>query len=127
MPIAFNVIESANCDEARTRRVIAKIGSQYNGYIYPMASCEKEKEQLIVSDFQGTVERTLPLCQGYKMVTDEEGCRHVEPYTYGQYVDEKILPLADNGPLSTLSKLKYRIGLDYYQAKTTLPPDSPEC
>lgn len=128
MPIAFNILDTASCDGLGIRRVIAHANyPAYNGYIYPMASCVKEKEQYIVSDFQGTVSRPLPLCQGCRTKEDEHGRPIPDPYTYRQYVDEKILPLAANGPLTHSSKVRYRVGLDYYQAKRRLTPADDEC
>lgn len=106
IPIAFDLIESITCDGIKSRKTITHFGG-YNGYRYPIAHCTRDKLSYLLTDKKGLVTKKLPECQG-----DGE---------YNEYVDESIVVNADNKALGEANRVHYRVGLDYYQAKKTLP------
>lgn len=108
VPIAYDVIDSITCDGIKSHKAIMTDDPSYNGYIYPIAHCRKNKIEYLLSDERGVIEKELPKCQGSG--------------TYQEYVDREKITNADNEALGVANKIKYRIGLDYYTAQRNLDP-----
>ena len=108
IPISYDVLESITCDGAISHPAIMTDDLNWNGYHYPVAVCRKIRNQYLVSDRKGVELKDLPEWQGKGQ--------------YQQYVDERRITNADNVAVGTANVVKYKIGLDYYKAKNTLPP-----
>ena len=107
IPISYDVLESLTCDGAKSHKAIMTDDENWNGYHYPIAVCRKGRTNYLVTDKQGVELRDLPCWQGKGK--------------YEQYVDECRVTNADNEAVGVANRVKYRIGLDYYLAKKTLP------
>lgn len=107
VPISYDVLESIGCDGARTHRAIVTDDKNWNGYHYPIAYCKRRRDEYLLSDFQGTVSKDLPKWQGRGQ--------------YEEFVDEQRLTNADNEAVGTANVVTYKVGLDVYACKDTLP------
>lgn len=108
IPISYDVLESYTCDGAATHRAIMTDDKNWNGFHYPIAICRKVRGKYLVSDKKGIELKDLPEWQGKGQ--------------YEDFVDDHRITNADNEAVGTISGVKYRIGLDYYLAKSNLPP-----
>ena len=107
IPISYDVLESITCDGTFSHKAIMTDDANWNGYHYPIAVCQKIQGSYLKTDKRGVELRDLPCWQGKGK--------------YEQYVDEQRITNADNQGVGTMNAPKYRMGLDYYLAKTTLP------
>lgn len=107
IPISYDVLESLTCDGATSHKAIMTDDKDWNGYHYPIATCHQLRGAYLTTDKKGVEMRDLPRWQG-------EG-------QYGQYVDEQRITNADNEAVGVINNVKYRIGLDIYTCKKTLP------
>ena len=107
IPISYDVLESLTCDGATSHKAIMTDDKDWNGYHYPIATCLQLRGAYLTTDKKGVEMRDLPRWQG-------EG-------QYGQYVDEQRITNADNEAVGVINDVKYRIGLDIYTCKKTLP------
>ena len=107
IPISYDVLESLTCDGAASHRAIMTDDPNWNGYHYPIATCVKRDGKYLLTDKQGVELRDLPCWQGKGQ--------------YMQFVDDHRITNADNEAVGVANNVKYRIGLDYYVAKKTLP------
>lgn len=108
IPISYDVLESITCDGVASHRAIMTDDENWNGYHYPIATCRKVRGKYLVTDKQGVELKDLPCWQGKGQ--------------YEVWVDDHRITNADNEAVGTISKVKYRIGLDYYKAKKDLTP-----
>lgn len=107
VPISFDILETARCAEIKSHRAILTDDKRWNGYFYPVATCTKHSQDVVFGDHQGVGERPLPPCQGkgnYLTFVNEN-----------QAVHDKV------EFLGVKNKVRYRVGLNYYLAKETLP------
>lgn len=107
IPISYDVLESLTCDGAASHRAIMTDDKDWNGYHYPIATCHRIRGAYLTTDKKGLEEKDLPCWQGKGK--------------YSQYVDEQRITNADNEAIGVINDVKYRIGLDYYTCKNTLP------
>lgn len=108
IPISYDVLESITCDGVASHKAIMTDDKDWNGYHYPIATCHKVRGRYLVTDNQGIELKDLPEWQGKGQ--------------YQAWVDDRRVTNADNEAVGTISKVKYRIGLDYYKAKKNLTP-----
>lgn len=107
IPISYDVLDSLTCDGIKSHRAIVTDDKDWNGYHYPIAVCRKVKGKYLLSDKQGVELKDLPEWQGKGK--------------YEDFVDEQRITNADNEAVGTANRTRFRIGLDYYTAKKTLP------
>lgn len=107
IPISYDVLESLTCDGAKSHRAIMTDDKDWIGHHYPIATCYKVGSKYLITDNNGVELKDLPCWQGKGQ--------------YEQYVDEHRVTNADNEAVGTANKVKYRIGLDVYACKKTLP------
>lgn len=108
VPISYDVLESITCNEVRSHRAIATDDENWNGYHYPIAYCKRAGGTYLLTDKQGTELKDLPEWQGKGK--------------YEAFIDEQRVNNADNEAVGTSKSVTYKVGLDYYRAKSTLPP-----
>jgi hypothetical protein len=107
IPISYDVLESLTCDGAASHRAVMTDDESWNGYHYPIAICRRTNGEYLTTDKQGLELKDLPCWQGKGK--------------YEQYVDERRITNADNEGVGIMNSPKYRVGLDYYTCKKTLP------
>lgn len=107
LPVSYDVIESVGCEGIKSHKAILSLDEKDLGYIYPVATCTKYTNKYIFSDNQKTELRELPEWFGAGL--------------YEAFVDEHVFTNADSGALGEANKIHYKVGLDYYRAKTILP------
>ena len=107
VPISYDVLESLTCDGAKSHRAIMTDDENWIGYHYPIVTCTRVKGSYLLTDKQGIELRDLPCWQGKGK--------------YEVYVDDERITNADNEAVGTASRVKYKVGLDYYRCKKTLP------
>lgn len=107
VPISYDVIETIGCEGIKSHRAILSNNPDDIGYIYPVATCVKTRETLLLSDKQGVELDELPFWYGSGL--------------YERFVDEQIIVKGDNHPLGEFNTVKYKVGLSYCLAKKTLP------
>lgn len=109
IPISYDVLESVSCDGICSHEAIMTDDENWNGYHYPIATCKRINGKYLLTDKQGIELKDLPCWQGKGK--------------YETYVDEQRYTNADNAAVGTANRVTYRIGLDYYIAKDTLPAE----
>lgn len=108
LPISYDVLETIGCDGATSHRAILSLDPNDIGYTFPVATCVKAQQKLLLSDKQGLELEELPCWYGSGL--------------YEKFVDEQIIVKGDNRPLGEFNTVKYKVALDYYLAEKTLPP-----
>lgn len=107
LPISYDVLETIGCDGVTSHRAILSLNPDDIGYIFPIATCERARASVLLSDKQGIELEELPFWYGSGL--------------YEKFVDEHIIVKGDNHPLGEFNTVKYKVGLSYYLAKKTLP------
>ena len=107
IPISYDVLETIGCDGAKTHRAVLSLDPDDIGYTYPVAECRLVENNWVYYDEQGLVTKKLPAWFGSG--------------EYQSFNDFLAFVNADNGALGVRNDIELRVGLDYYQAKKTLP------
>ena len=107
LPISFDVLETVGCEGVKSHRAILSLNSDDIGYTYPVAECRLIKDEIVYFDERGEITKKLPAWYGAG--------------EYQAFNDDLVFANADNGALGVRNNITLRMGLDYYQAKQTLP------
>lgn len=105
VPISFDVLETAKCTDIKKHRAILAL-EPWCGYAYPVATCKRSSQDIVVDDLRGVEEKPLPPCQG-------EG-------KYLTYTDVNRAVHDGLEFIGVENTTQYRVGLNYYQARDTL-------
>lgn len=107
LPISFDVLETIGCDGITSHRAILSLDPDDIGYTYPVAECRLVKDEIVYFDEKGEVTKKLPAWYGAG--------------EYQAFNDAFVFTNAANGALGVRNDIRLRVGLEYYQAKQTLP------
>lgn len=113
LPVTFDEIEYAECVDScsdkyriKCHRAMLTDGDD-SQFTYPVGTCHYWDDNYLLTDVQETVIKELPAYFGSGV--------------YEQFVKHKTFTNADNGSVGIRQRYTYRIGLNYWTAKETLP------
>lgn len=113
VPIMFDEIEYIDCaDTCKNKYTIhshraALTDGDDSQFTYPVGTCHYWNDEYILTDVQETVVKELPAYFGSG--------------AYEAFEKYKTFTNADDGSLGQRQRIEYRIGLNYWTAKETLP------
>lgn len=108
-PILFDQLDGINCQTVNSHPVVLSLTDDDIGYHYADAKCSYASEKFLYFDKYGVEQVPLPNCVG--------GSGEM----YERFINEYSFINFDRNSLGLYNRKTLRVGLDYVQAKDTLP------